>query len=171
MKVDPNFAFVTARNEEELTKVAGSLANVFTTARQASLKRFAAFPDARANLPFYCKQLASISGLHALLNGQATDDVKRDFFVASAALWDAIRAFIFETLPAALGRSHPGGDAEARGGPFFGGERPGVDDFHVGVWLARIAFVLGARQSEEGVPALERTFGPLPESVESYWAG
>ena len=54
-------------------------------------------------------------------------------------------------------------------GPFIGGVRPGVDDFHVGAWITRIAFVSGAQKSEEGLSALEKRFGPLPENVKAYW--
>ncbi|KAI0282030.1 hypothetical protein BC826DRAFT_1066882 [Russula brevipes] len=72
---------------------------------------------------------------------------------------DNIKAFTLETLPAAISE-----------GPFIAGARPGVDDFHVAAWLARIAFLLGAQKSEEGVAALEKTFGTLPEKVKVFWA-
>jgi hypothetical protein len=114
---------------------------------------------------FYEKKIASISQLHALFNGQATEDTKRDFFSTSTALWDAIEVFVLETLPAAL--SHHDGSTE---GPFISGARPGVDDFHVGAWLARVASLLGVHTSKEGVGALQRRFGPLPENVKLYWA-
>src|SRR6266852_5452468 len=81
----------------------------------------------------------------------------RRFFSKSSALWDGIKVFIVETLPAAFTE-----------GPFIGGVRPGVDDFHVGAWIARIAFVSGAQKSE-GWSALEKIFGPLPENVKAYW--
>ncbi|KAI0297030.1 hypothetical protein B0F90DRAFT_1819579 [Multifurca ochricompacta] len=48
----------------------------------------------------------SISGVHALLNGQAPDEVKQGFFNVSTALWESIKSFIFETLPAASLRDH-----------------------------------------------------------------
>jgi hypothetical protein len=55
-------------------------------------------------------------------------------------------------------------------GPFISGARPGVDDFHFGAWLARVASLLGAHTSKEGVDALQRRFEPLPENVKLYWA-
>jgi hypothetical protein len=121
---------------------------------------------------FYEKKFASISELHALLNGQATEDAKRDFFATSTALWDAIKAFVLETLPAALRHPHDGdnnldGSTE---GPFIRAAGPGVDDFHVGAWLACVASLLGAHMSKEGVDALQRRFGPLPENIKLYWA-
>ncbi|KAH9996415.1 hypothetical protein BJV74DRAFT_828126 [Russula compacta] len=157
--IDPNFAFVAARNEEELTKISNGFGNVFTTTRLGHLKRYAATPEAQANKAFYDKRIASISGLYAILNNQAPDEAKQGFFTKSTALWDGIKAFTLERLPAAIAQ-----------GPFIGGARPGVDDFHVGAWLARIASILGAQKSEEGVSALEKTFGPLPEKVKVYWA-
>jgi hypothetical protein len=127
------------------------------------LKKYAATPEAQAHKPFYNKRIATISRLHALLNNQARDKAKQNFFSATASLWYGAKAFILETLPAAIVE-----------GPFIGGDRPGVDDFHVGAWLARIAFVLGAQISDAGVAALGREFGPLPEKVKvfrSAWVG
>ncbi|KAI0272243.1 hypothetical protein BGY98DRAFT_1001397 [Russula aff. rugulosa BPL654] len=159
-KVDPNFAFVASRNDDELAKVSGGSANVSTTTRLAAVKAFAGTPEAQVHKEFYDKKVASISELHALLNGQATEDAKRDFFARSTALWDAIKVFVLETLPAAL--SHRDDDDNTSNGstegPFIGGAGPGLDDFHVGAWLAR-----------EGVDALQRSFGPLPENVQLYW--
>lgn len=139
------------------------------------MKAFAGIPEAQVHKAFYDKNIASISKLHALLHGKATEDTKRDFFVTSIALWDAIKVFVLETLPAALSHyHHHDGDYNSSGGGigglFIGGARPGVDDFHVGAWLARVAFLLGAHTSNEGVDALQRGFGPLPENVKLYWA-
>jgi hypothetical protein len=123
------------------------------------LKKHAAAPEGEVHKPFYEKKIAAVSGLHALLNGQASDEAKQGFFSTSTALWESIKAFVLETLPAAIVE-----------GPFVGGDRPGVDDFHVGAWLARIAFVLGAQNSDAGVATLEKAFGPLPEKVKAYWS-
>jgi len=122
------------------------------------LKKYATTPEAQAHKPFYDKQIAALSGVYAILNGQASDEAKQGFFSVSTDLWDAIKAFTLETLPAAISE-----------GPFISGDRPGVDDFHVGAWLARIAFLVGAQKSEEGVSALEKKFGPLPEKVKVFW--
>ena len=138
----------------------------------AAVKVFAGTPEAQVHKEFYDKKVASISELHALLNGQATEDAKRDFFARSTALWDAIKVFVLETLPAAL--SHRDDDDNTSDGstegPFIGGVGPGLDDFHVGAWLARVASLLGAHTSKEGVDALQRSFGPLPKNVQLYWA-
>jgi hypothetical protein len=123
------------------------------------LRKYAATPEAQAHKPFYDKRISTISGLHALLNDQARDEDKENFFSTSSSSWDDIKTFILETLPAAIAE-----------GPFIGGARPGVDDFHVGAWLARIAFVKGAQKSDTGVAALEKAFGPLPEKVKVFWS-
>ncbi|KAH9985910.1 hypothetical protein BJV77DRAFT_1030743 [Russula vinacea] len=132
-KVDPNFALYAARNDEELVRVSGSFANVFTITRKVrTLEKVCSGTRGSSKQPFYEGRIAKLSGLYAVLNGQAAEDV-----------------FLDETLPAAIGE-----------GPFIGGARPGVDDFHVGS---------GAQKSEEGVSVLEKRFGPLPEKVKAYW--
>jgi hypothetical protein len=123
------------------------------------LKTYAAAPEGQVHRPFYEARITKLSGLLAVLNGQATNDAKQAFFSKSTALWDNVKVFMVETLPAAIAE-----------GPFIGGARPGVDDFHVGVWVARFAWVSGARKSEEGVSMLEKRFGSLPEKVKAYWA-
>jgi len=157
-RIDPNFSMVAARNDEELAQVTGSLGNVFHTTRLGHLKKYAATPEAQVHKSFYDNQITKISGLHAVLNGQAPDDGKQRFFSKSSALWDGIKVFTVETLPTSITE-----------GPFIGGVRPGVDDFHVGAWIARIAFVSGAQKSEEGLSVLEKRFGTLPEKVKAYW--
>jgi len=156
--IDPNFSMVAARNDEELTQVSGNLGNVFNTSRLGHLKKYAATPEGQVHKAFYDKQITKLEGLQAVLNGQAPDDGKQQFFSKCSALWDGIKVFIVETLPTAITE-----------GPFIGGVRPGVDDFHVGAWIARIAFVSGAQKSEEGLSALEKKFGPLDEKVKAYW--
>lgn len=54
--------------------------------------------------------------------------------------------------------------------PFFGGEDPGEDDFHLAAWLTRIAFVAGGGKEQDGVPALENGLGiKLHPKVSAYW--
>jgi hypothetical protein len=124
------------------------------------LKEYAVTPEAQAHKQFYDKRIASLSSLYATLNGKVSVETKQAFFSDSIALWDSIKVFTIRTLPGAI-----------MDGPFIGGAGPGVDDFHAGPWLARIANLLGAEKSEGGVHALEKGFGPLPEKVKVYWAG
>jgi hypothetical protein len=123
------------------------------------LKKYAASPEGQAHKTLYDEKIETIGRITAVLSSNATNEDKQGYFAASTDLWVAIKAFVVETLPAAI-----------TAGPFIGGAGPGVDDFHVGAWLARIAFILGAHKSDEGIAALEKTFGPLPEKVKVYWS-
>ncbi|KAH9957533.1 hypothetical protein BC827DRAFT_1270230 [Russula dissimulans] len=76
----------------------------------------------------------------------------------STALSDDIKGFIVVALPAAIDR-----------GPFIAGAESEVDDFHVAAWLVRIAYVVGAQKSDEGVSALERRFRPIPHKIKVFW--
>ena len=132
----------------------------FRRAGLAGLKKYAESPEGQQHKAFYDKHIAKISALSAILKGTAPDEDKQQFFVISASLWENIKLFVVEILPGAI-----------QEGPFIAGATPGVDDYHVGAWLARIAFLSGAKKSEEGVAALEKRFGPIPEKVRKYWAG
>jgi hypothetical protein len=121
------------------------------------LRKYAAADEGQTHKSFYDAKIVTLSRIHAVLNGLATEGDKQGYFAASTNLWTAIKAFTLETLPAAI-----------TAGPFIGGARPGVDDFHVAPWLARIALLLGAQKSEEGITALEH-FGPVDEKVKAYW--
>ncbi|KAH9956745.1 hypothetical protein BC827DRAFT_1270781 [Russula dissimulans] len=54
-------------------------------------------------------------------------------------------------------------------GPFIAGAESEVDDFHVAAWLMRIAYVVGAQKSDDGVSALEKRFRPIPHKIEVFW--
>ncbi|KAN0127287.1 hypothetical protein V8E53_014891 [Lactarius tabidus] len=158
-KVDPNFAFVASKNDEEFAQVSNGIGGAFTANRLAGLRKHAASPEGQPYKEFYDRQIAKVSSLDGLFKGQAPDEGKQKFFEASTSLWENIKIFVVETLPGAINE-----------GPFIGGATPGVDDYHVGGWFARIAFLCGAKKSEEGVAALEKRFGPLPDKVKKYWA-
>lgn len=158
-ELDPNFAFLSARNEEELAKVS-VFGKVYSQNRYDALKRYAATPDAEPFRAFYEKKIALVADALALYSGTAPDAAKQGYFARSTTIWASFRTFIFETLPAALAKSE---------GQFLGGERPGEDDFHVGGWLSRISLVSGATTVEQAPGKLEeRLGGPIPESVQKY---
>ena len=53
---------------------------------------------------------------------------------------------------------------------FIGGAQPGEDDFHVGAWIARVAWVCGGDKEAEGYKALEKELkGDVPPKVVAYW--
>ncbi len=115
-------------------------------------------PEAEPHRELHDKQLGKISGLDALFSGTAPDEAKQGFYTASTQLWESIKVFTVETLPGAITE-----------GPFIAGAVPGVDDYHVGAWIARIAFVSGAQKSDDGIVALEQRFDRVPEKVQAYW--
>lgn len=125
----------------------------------AGLRKHAESPEGQQYKAFYDKQITKVSGLDALFKGNAPDEHKQQFFAKSASLWENIKLFVVETLPGAINE-----------GPFIAGATPGVDDYHVAAWLARIAYLSCAKKSEEGVVSLEKRFGPIPEKVRKYWA-
>ncbi|KAI0263273.1 hypothetical protein BC834DRAFT_326378 [Gloeopeniophorella convolvens] len=158
-KIDPNFAFAASRNDEELAKATKGFVNFFTTTRLGGLKKWAATPEAQAlNKSWYDGKIAAISGVYALLNGGAPEEAKQGFFARSAQLWDNVKVFYLETIPAAITE-----------GPFIGGAEPGVDDFHVVSWLAHMSFILGAQKAEDGLATLEKTYGPVNPKIKAYW--
>ncbi|KAH8988382.1 hypothetical protein EDB92DRAFT_1948056 [Lactarius akahatsu] len=170
-KIDPNFAFVASvrfyppiggaltdhplpqRNDEEFAKVKGSFAPIFMSTHRPCL-----FEEA-------CRGARGGTAQGLLRQGDRENlpsrcaHAKQGFYSASTAVWDSIKVFAVETLPAAISE-----------GPFIGVATPGVDDYHVGAWIARIAFLLGAQKSDEGVAVLEKGFGPIPEKVKVYWS-
>lgn len=53
---------------------------------------------------------------------------------------------------------------------FIAGSEPGEDDFHVGAWLARVAWITGAAKEADGYEKLEKELKvSVPAKVASYW--
>lgn len=129
------------------------------------LKKHSESPGAAPYSSFYERKIAQVGGLVALLNNQVPETAKSGFFARSTALWDNIAAFLSTTLPALLE------DQKVEEGNFIGGERPGVDDYHLGAWLARISFVQGAKGGEDAMEVLEKKLvgKPVDRRVSAYW--
>lgn len=82
-----------------------------------------------------------------------------DFYATSTSHWQTIAGYILNDLPQILPESG-----------FIGGAEPGEDDFHVGAWLTRVAWIAGATKDEEGYKALEKELNaPVPAEVAAYW--
>ncbi|EIM83342.1 uncharacterized protein STEHIDRAFT_62896 [Stereum hirsutum FP-91666 SS1] len=163
--LDPNFAFVASRNEEELQAKANGLPGASIKARLGYLKKHSESPGAAPYSSFYERKIAQVGGLVALLNNQVPETAKSGFFARSTALWDNIAAFLSTTLPALLE------DKKVEEGNFIGGERPGVDDYHLGAWLARISFAQGAKGGEDAMEVLGKNLvgKPVDRRVSAYW--
>lgn len=108
---------------------------------------------------FYKEKIASNGELLAIYQSEVPEAAKKGFFEKSKRHWESLRSFITEVLPEYLPEHG-----------FIGGVQPGEDDFHVAAWLARIAVSSGAKQTNEGLQALEKEFSTeIPEKVASYW--
>ena len=82
-----------------------------------------------------------------------------DFFTTSIAHWGNIVSFIQNELVAILPESG-----------FIAGAEPGEDDYHVGAWLTRVAWVAGAEKTPEGYTALDKELKTdVPPKVAAYW--
>ncbi|KAL0575773.1 hypothetical protein V5O48_006192 [Marasmius crinis-equi] len=158
-RLDPNFALHLSRSEEERKVKADGLVGAFFSGRQAALETFSKTPEAAGLNEFYAARLKANGELHAIYQGKASEEAKKDFFARSDEHFNAIATFIHDELPKHLNDSG-----------FIGGSTPGEDDLHLGAWLARIASTNGATCGDDGLAALEKAYGkPLPSKVASYW--
>jgi glutathione S-transferase len=158
-KLDPNFAFLLARNEDELKGKAGGFPFTFVNSRQETLNKLVLDSEAAAHKDFYDAKIKGNGGLLAIYKGEVPEESKQGFFKQSQAHWEALRHFILNVLPSRLPESG-----------FLGGERPGEDDFHVGAWMARIGLLSGAKNEADGALALKNELGQdVPPKVVNYW--
>ena len=82
-----------------------------------------------------------------------------DYYKLSTEHWKNIVEYAQDVLPSILPESG-----------FIGGAEPGEDDFHVGAWLVRVAWVLGATKDEDGYKALEKELKTdVSPKVAAYW--
>ncbi|KAI0704880.1 hypothetical protein BC835DRAFT_705273 [Cytidiella melzeri] len=155
-KYDPNFILLTTRNDEEFTKAASGFPAEFVSNRQNALLKYSASSEGAAFKDFYN---AKIDGNGSILKIYKGETPNADFFATSTSHWETIADFILKDLNDALPSSG-----------FIGGAEPGEDDFHVGAWLTRVAWVAGATPVPEGINALEKELkAPVPAKVASYW--
>ncbi|PSR72393.1 hypothetical protein PHLCEN_2v11736 [Hermanssonia centrifuga] len=155
-KYDPNFILLTTRNEEELKTASTGFPITFVQNRQNALEKYSALPEGAKFKDFYTEKLEANGGVLKIYKGEVPS---ADFFNTSTTHWQTIVGYIQNDLPTILPESG-----------FIGGAEPGEDDFHIGAWLARVAWVSGADKEEEGYKALEKELkAPVPEKVVSYW--
>lgn len=123
---------------------------------QTALEKYAASAEGAPFKDFYAKKLEGNGGILKIYKG---DVPSADFFATSTGHWQNIVAYVLNDLPEILPASG-----------FIGGAEPGEDDFHVGAWLTRVAWICGATNDAEGYKALEKELKvPVPEKVASYW--
>lgn len=82
-----------------------------------------------------------------------------DFYATSTEHWKNIVEYLTDVLPTFLPESG-----------FIAGAEPGEDDFHVGAWLVRVAWIAGATKDADGYKALEKELKTsVSPKVASYW--
>ncbi|KAI5122581.1 hypothetical protein M0805_004798 [Coniferiporia weirii] len=153
--IDPNFALLLSRNDEEKTARAGGIVLTFLSNRQAALEKHSVTPEGAEFSDFYVDKIAANGGLLAVYADKAHPDAKQKFFETSEQHWANLRTFILETLPGYLPSSG-----------FIGGESPGEDDFHVGAWLARIVATIGGSDTSALPNEIKQD---VPLKVKTYW--
>ncbi|KAG8884572.1 hypothetical protein FRB97_003869 [Tulasnella sp. 331] len=157
--VDPNFAFASARNDQELKAKGEGLPGILVRGRQAALERFA--KSSPTNLaPFYKSKLQENTFSLAIFSPSPPSYMKNAFLEKSKALWLSIRSFILNDIPAVLPTAG-----------FIGVDTPGEDDFHLAAWLARMTALCGGNPDANGVFALKKELGgpDVPQKVVDYW--
>ncbi|VDB91998.1 unnamed protein product [Peniophora sp. CBMAI 1063] len=157
--LDPNFMLLAASNDAELSAKANGPPRTFVSTRLDKMREYAASTEGASFKSFYEKRIQGLAGVLAVYDGTAPAEAKKAFFAKSQANHDAARAFILETLPAAISS-----------GPFVAGAEQGVDDFHVAGWLARVATCAGAKHVDEGLAKIgERIGEEVPGEVRVLW--
>ncbi|VDB92001.1 unnamed protein product [Peniophora sp. CBMAI 1063] len=157
--LDPNFMFLAARNDDELAAKAKGFQRILVSTRLGKMQEYAASSEGAAFKSVYDARIEGHSGLLALYDGKAPAEAKAGFFAASQANYDAARAFILDTLPAAI-----------TSGPFIAGAEPGVDDFHVAAWLFHVGLCAGAGHVDEGLEKIGNWIGAeVPGKVRALW--
>lgn len=123
---------------------------------QNSLEKYSKSPEGAAFKEFYEEKLKS--------NGHVLQIYKREvpsteWFAISTAHWNNIVSFLQNDVVAILPESG-----------FIGGAEPGEDDFHLGAYLTRVAWVLGAEKSPEGYKAFSKELKTdVPPKIAAYW--
>jgi len=159
--VDPNFALLSARNEEELKAKNGSIPGLFIRNRQNALDKFSEVAEA-SQATFYVEKKKANGFLVDVyeVNNEQKAPLRQIWYDKSNAAWNNIKKFILQDITAILPESG-----------YIGGETPGEDDFHLAAWLARLALLTGATPAADGVLQLKKELGgeEVPQKIVSYW--
>ncbi|KAH8102593.1 hypothetical protein BXZ70DRAFT_1059164 [Cristinia sonorae] len=137
--LDPNFPLLAARDETSLSAASSGFASVFVNNRQNALLKYVDTPEAE---PFktsvFEPKIQANGAVLDIYTGKASDEVKQVFFKQCTQHWNNISDFILKELPGYLPESG-----------FINGDVPGEDDFHIGIWLVRIANLCGGTPTKD----------------------
>ncbi|KAH8120122.1 hypothetical protein DFH11DRAFT_1558459 [Phellopilus nigrolimitatus] len=155
--IDPNFALLLSRSDEEKKARTDGIVLTFLANRQSALEKHSVTPEAASFSDFYKDKIAGNGSLLAIYADNAPAGAKQKFFETSEQHWANIRKFVLEALPGYLPESG-----------FIGGASPGEDDFHLGAWLARIVATIGGKHGSSlaNQDALKQA---VPPKVLTYW--
>ncbi|KAG8954112.1 hypothetical protein FRC00_005996 [Tulasnella sp. 408] len=163
--IDAHSALFSARDEAELSVKRKGICGTFLSQREEALKKYRSLDTAGKYKELYDYRYDLEAPQRAIYFTYAShpsiDSAKAAYFSASEKIWGAIRNFILADVPRYL----PDGLG------FIGGERPGEDDFHFIVWLARIVLLTDGSPNADGVLTLRKELGgeDVPEKIVSFW--
>ncbi|KAG9046815.1 hypothetical protein FS837_003575 [Tulasnella sp. UAMH 9824] len=163
--IDAHSALFSARDEAELSVKRKGICGTFLSQREEALKKYRSLDTAGKYKELYDYRYDLEAPQRAIyftfVPNPSIDSAKAAYFSASEKIWEAIRNFILADVPRYL----------PEGPGFIGGERPGEDDFHFIVWLARIVLLTGGAPDADGVLTLKKELGgeEVPEKVVSFW--
>ncbi|KAG8900627.1 hypothetical protein FRB99_005940 [Tulasnella sp. 403] len=159
---DPNTALLATRNDAELDAKRAGVPGTFLKNRQEALLKYA--PTAPEFASFYEAKIKANGYLNDVYTPGASEELKNGWFTHSQKVWDSIRAFILNDIPAVL-------PDQGENGAYIGGATPGEEDFQLAAWLARIALLTGATPAPDGAATLKAELGgaEVPEKIIKYW--
>jgi len=159
-KVDPNFAMLLARSDQELAAKTSDFPGLFLRNRQEKLIAQSKSTEGAEYTKFYTNKIQQNGGLLAVYESNVPEEVKEGFFAKSIAHVEALKEYISTVLPHHLPKTSA----------FIGGDKPGEDDFHLAAWLTRIAATSQAKDASSAMAAVGANLGTtVPESVQAYW--
>ncbi|KAJ9097380.1 hypothetical protein QFC19_006850 [Naganishia cerealis] len=186
--VDPNFLYLAARDADELSRKANSVAGAFVSNRAEALDRYIAEAEQQLQqkiggdfasqdhakngsngatsleaktLQFLKEKKEANEILCAIYNRQAGKEREQGFFDASVKAWT-------ESLPDVLNKL----EREIKG-PYALGDHVSLADLHIISWLARLVQIAEGDVSADAILVIEKRMGNghhIGEKLKQFWA-
>ncbi|KAI5454626.1 hypothetical protein NCC49_003519 [Naganishia albida] len=187
--VDPNFLYLSARDENELVEKANSAAGTFVSNRAEALERYIAEAEQQMKLKngnfasqdhaqdgtngntpssfeartvqFLKEKKQANDVLHAIYTRQAGKEREQGFFEASQKAWS-------HSLPEVIN-----GLEQAIIGPYALGDQISLADLHIISWLARLVQIAKGDVSANAILKVDHMMGNghhVGEKLKQFWA-
>ncbi|KAJ9108762.1 hypothetical protein QFC21_000082 [Naganishia friedmannii] len=187
--VDPNFLYLAARDLNELSSKANSVAGAYVVDRAEALDRYISEAEQQlqqkggefANqdhakngsngtgatsfeartVQFLKEKKEANDVLYAIYNRQAGKEREQGFFDASTKAWT-------ESLPEVFNKL----EQEIKG-PYALGDQVSLADLHIISWLARLVQIANGDVSSDAIFAVEKQMGNghhVGEKIKQFWA-